>query len=71
MKTVYCPIKDGQINGTDCLTMCDVADNMFNSSVLYDGESGESILPESIKWNEEQRQKCLKCQYHNDVDYVK
>ena len=68
MKTVYCPIKDDQINGIDCLTMCDVADNMLKSSVLYDGEPEESVLPKSIKWDEEQRQKCLNCQYHYDVD---
>lgn len=61
MKTVYCPVKMAQIDGGDCLIVCDVADNMVKSTVL----------PEGIKWNEEQRQKCLSCQYHNDVDYVK
>ncbi len=55
-KTVYCPVKQGKINGTDCLVICDVADRMFKPSVI----------PEGIPWSEEQRQICKQCKYHND-----
>ncbi len=58
MKTVYCPVKKGQINGGDCIVICDVADYMIKPSVL----------PEKIEWNEEQRQKCLQCKWHADED---
>ena len=58
MKTVHCPIKDAQVDGGDCLVICDVADRMIKPSVL----------PEGIVWNEEQRQKCLSCPYHADLD---
>ena len=54
MKTVYCPVKDAQVNGDDCLIICDVADHMIKPSVLPDG----------IKWDDRQREKCLKCPYH-------
>lgn len=59
MKTVYCPVKDAQVNGDDCLIICDVADRMIKPSVL----------PEGIKWDEMQREKCLKCSYHADLGY--
>ena len=55
MKTVYCPIKDGQIDGYDCYLLCAIADREVSSRVLPDGVD---------KWNEEQRQKCLNCKYH-------
>ncbi len=58
MKTVYCPVKGGQITGGDCLIICDVADRFIKPSVL----------PEGIEWNEEQCERCKNCQYHNDVD---
>lgn len=67
MNTVFCPVKNAQINGTDCYLMCDVADNVVNARVLYDGAPNDSILPLSIKWNEEQRQKCQSCKWHADV----
>ena len=54
MKTVHCPVKGDEINGTDCLIVCDVADRM--------------VKPEGIKWDEEQRQKCLACKYHADIE---
>lgn len=57
MKTVYCPVKDAQVNGDDCLIICDVADHMIKPSVLPDG----------IKWDDRQREKCLKCPYHADL----
>lgn len=57
MKTVYCPVKDGQINGDDCLLICDVSDAFINPRVL----------PEGIEWNEQQRSKCQNCKYHEDV----
>lgn len=58
MKTVYCPVKNEQIDGGDCLIICDVADRMIKSSVLS----------ANIEWNEVQRQKCLSCQYHADIE---
>ena len=64
MQTVYCPVKGNQTDSTDCITVCDVVDGLLNSSVLYDGKPGESILPKSTIWDEEQRQKCLNCKYH-------
>ena len=57
MKTVYCPVKNGQINGTNCLITCGVADRMLKPAVL----------PDDISWNETQREKCLKCKYHADI----
>ena len=58
MKTVYCPVKGDQIDGGDCLIVCDVADRLIKPSVL----------PEGIEWNEEQRATCQACQYHADID---
>ena len=55
---VYCPVKEGQIDGGDCLIVCDVADRCIKPTVL----------PTDIKWNEEQREKCINCQYHNDIE---
>lgn len=58
MKTIYCPVKDGQVDGTTCLDIVLVADK----------EAKPSILPCGLKWDEEQRKKCLTCKYHTDVD---
>ena len=58
MKTVYCPVKGAPINGTDCIIICDVAEKMIKPS----------MIPAGIEWNEEQRRKCLRCQYHDDLD---
>lgn len=58
MKTVPCPVKGDEINGTDCLIICDVADRMVKPTCLPDG----------IEWNEEQRRKCLACKYHADIE---
>ena len=55
--TVYCPVKKDQIDGGDCIIVCDVADNLAKPTVL----------PEGILWNDTQRQKCKDCQYHNDI----
>ncbi|MCI8387035.1 MAG: hypothetical protein HFE63_01030 [Clostridiales bacterium] len=57
MKTVYCPVIDDQINGSDCILIVDVAEHLIKPSALSD----------RVVWNEEQRQKCLKCQYHDDL----
>ena len=57
MNTVFCPVINNQIDGTTCLEIVLVADR----------EAKASILPENIKWNEEQRQKCLNCPYHADL----
>ena len=54
MNTVYCPVANRQIDGTDCLEICLVADR----------EAKPSILPDRVEWNEEQRKKCLRCEYH-------
>ena len=59
MKTVFCPLKKDQINGTDCMVTCDVADRMLKPTVL----------PEEIgDWNEEKRVVCKNCKYHADLD---
>lgn len=58
MNTVYCPVLNRQVDGSTCLEIVLVADR----------EAKTSILPQSIKWNEDQRQKCLKCPYHNDLE---
>ena len=59
MKTVYCPVLDRQVDGTTCLEIVLVADN----------EAKPAILPKDVKqWDEKQRQKCLNCQYHADVE---
>ena len=56
-KTVNCPVKQEQINGIDCLVICDVADRMFRPSAI----------PEGILWSEEQRLICKQCKYHDDL----
>lgn len=64
MKTVYCPIKNDQINGDDCYLLCAIANEEVSSRVLPSGVD---------HWDEEQRQKCLKCKYHevlNDEEEV-
>ncbi len=58
MKTVFCPVKCGEINGTDCLIICDVADRLINPR----------MLPEGVVWNEQQREKCKQCKYHADIE---
>lgn len=58
MNTVFCPVINGQIDGTSCLEIVLVADR----------EANPSILPEGVIWNEEQREKCLTCKYHADVE---
>ena len=65
--TVYCPVKESQINGTYCLEICIVADREANPSLLYDGAPDDSVLPPSIAWSEELRQKCLNCKWHAEV----
>ena len=57
MDTVYCPIKGDQINGIDCLVVCDVVDGLFKPTVI----------PNDIVWNEEMREICKACKYHDDI----
>lgn len=54
MKTVYCPVKCGQVDGGECIVISDVAHHMIKPSVLPDG----------IEWSEEQRQRCLTCKWN-------
>lgn len=61
MKTVYCPVINGQIDGTTCQEIVDVADGMLSERILEDYDV-------KTVWNEEQRQKCLVCPYHADLD---
>lgn len=61
MNTVFCPVRGEQIDGTTCLEICLVADNMVKERILDDYDP---IIP----WNEEQRQKCLNCKWHTDVE---
>ena len=70
MNTVYCPIKNDQINGDDCFSICLVADQEAKSSILYFGAPDDSILPLSIEWTEEQRKTCLNCKWHNDIGEI-
>lgn len=56
--TVFCPVIDGQIDGTTCLEIVLVADK----------EAKPTILPKGIEWNEEQCKKCLACKYHADIE---
>lgn len=58
MNTVFCPVMNKQIDGNTCLEIVLVTDH----------EAKPSILPKELKWNEEQRQKCLNCQYHDDLE---
>lgn len=58
MNTVYCPVKDGQINGSDCLLICDIADKLIKPEARPDG----------IEWDEQQRSKCKACKYHADIE---
>ena len=58
MKTVYCPIKRDQINGIDCLVTCDVVDHLLKPTVI----------PEGIVWEENIREICKACKYHDDIE---
>ncbi len=58
MKTVYCPVINGQIDGTTCLEIVLVADK----------EAKPTILPKGVVWNDEQCKKCLACKYHDDTE---
>ena len=57
METVYCPVIDGQIDGTSC----------FEIVLVADREMKPSILPKGVIWNDAQRQKCLSCKWHADI----
>ncbi len=57
METVFCPVLKNEINGTDCLIICDVADRLLKPTVL----------PKGIEWNDQQREKCKSCEYHADL----
>lgn len=56
-KTVYCPVKGAQINGTDCLIMCDIVDELINPR----------CVPIGIVWDEKMREICKVCKYHDDI----
>ena len=58
MNTVYCPVLDRQVDGNTCLEIVLVADR----------EAKTSILPQGLEWSEEQRERCLKCPYHADLE---
>lgn len=59
-KTVYCPVIDDEITGTDCMTITDVADKLMPVSELWN----------EVTWNEEQRSRCLACKWHHDsIEY--
>lgn len=57
MDKVYCPVKKDNIDGGECIVICDVADRMIKPTVL----------PEGIEWNEAKRILCLKCEFHDDI----
>lgn len=56
MTTVYCPVKDDQIDSGDCIVISDVAHRMLKASAL----------PVGITWSEEQRQRCFHCEWNYD-----
>jgi hypothetical protein len=58
MNTVFCPVINRQIDGTSC----------FEIVLVADKEMKPTILPKGVKWNEEQRRKCLACKYHADIE---
>ena len=58
MNTVYCPVLDRQVDGNTCLEIVLVADR----------EAKTSILPQGLEWNDKQREKCLQCPYHKDLE---
>ena len=58
MKTVYCPVLNRRVDGTTCLEIVLVADR----------EAKPTILPPHTEWNEKQREKCLHCEYHDDIE---
>lgn len=58
MDTVFCPVANKDIDGGDCVVICDVADRLIKPTVLS----------EDIHWDEEQRAKCRNCQYRK-YDY--
>lgn len=47
-----------KVDGTTCLEIVLVADH----------EAKPSILPQGLEWNDQQREKCLKCLYHADLE---
>ena len=55
IEKVYCPVADKDIDSGDCIIICDVADKMIKPTVL----------PEGVQWDENQRKKCLNCEWHN------
>lgn len=55
--TVFCPVINGQTDGTTCLEIVLVAEN----------SAKPTVLPDNIEWNEEQCRKCLACKYHADI----
>lgn len=61
MTTVYCPIVGGQVDGTTCMEIVDVADGMISKRIFED-------YAMRIQWDENQRQKCLNCPYHSDAE---
>ena len=44
-----------------CMEIVDVVDGLINERILND-------IDEVKIWNEEQKQKCLSCPYHADVE---
>lgn len=56
MKTVLCPVTGKQIDGDSC----------YCTVLVVDGEAPETTLPEGIILNDETRQTCLSCKYHED-----
>ena len=57
MDKVYCPVKQDNIDGGECLVICDVADRMIKPTVLSEG----------ISWNKEKQKLCLECKFHKDI----
>lgn len=58
MITVYCPVMEKQVDGDTCLEIVLVTDRVAKPT----------ILPDGIEWSEKQREKCLRCPYHDDLE---
>ena len=57
METVYCPVIKGQVDGTTCLEIVSVSERIAKPT----------LLPDGVEWNEEMREMCFHCKWHDDL----
>lgn len=58
---VYCPVMEDRVDGTVCLEICEVADHNISERIFED-------FSHPPVWNAGQREKCLRCKWHADVE---